>query len=258
MYIETINAMLDAHDGHETGYHVVRWTPDGTIADIADEVREKKLQSLVFIDEQFFSNPADTIAMCREMRVFGINVLWSAQLTALPTETMLKEMRLAGCERLSLLLASDEAVDALDLARMFGFDTRIRNVDGTPYATDRLRYTVAERKAIADRLPGLHAAQFDLAVALYKARRFHEVMLPLGKAMTLGYPANELCLNLLACLSAAKHYPDMASGLLDQAGHGWPHPVVLRNRRLLKSWLESGGDVRGVRLMLEPESSRSM
>jgi hypothetical protein len=111
---------------------------------------------------------------------------------------------------------------------------------------------VAEREAVAELLPGLHAAQFDLAVAYYRARRFGDVMRPLGKAMVLRFPMNELCLNLLACLSAARHYPDMAAGLLDQAGHGCPHPVVFRNRGLLRSWMESGGDLRGVRLELDP------
>lgn len=252
MFIETLSAMTDGRDSREAAYHVVRWTAAGTIADIVDEVKDKQLQSLVFFDEEFFATPADTIAMCREMRVFGINVLWSARLTNRPTRAMLKEMRLAGCQRLDMIITPDGTTEGLDMAREFGFDVRLRNADGSPDTAGPTHYTVAERRAVAERLPGLHAAQFDLAVALYRARRFREVMLPLGKAMTLRYPMNELCLNLLACLSAAKHYPDMASGLLDQAGHGWPHPVVLRNRKLLRSWLESGGDLRGVRLMLEP------
>jgi hypothetical protein len=164
-------------------------------------------------------------------------------------------MRLAGCRRVAMTLGPDEAVEGLFWARRYGYDIRIRNVDGTPYTAERVTYSVSEREAVALRLPGLHAAQFDLAVAYYRAGRYADVMLPLGKAMTLRFPLNELCLNLLACLSAAKHYPDQAAGLLDQAGYGCPHPVVFRNRELLRAWLASGGDLKGVRLRLEPEES---
>ncbi len=259
MYIENLMAVPLGKDGHtaEFEHGVVRWTADGSVADIVSEIKDRDLQSLVFIDKEFFSDHHAALAMCREMRVLDMNVLWTAYVGSMLSSELLREMRLAGCQRLELFLEPDEAVIALAVAREYGFAVCIRNVDGTPYASDRTQYTVAEREDIAERLAGLHSVQFDLAVAYYKARRFREVMLPLGKAMTLRFPMNELCLNLLACLGAAKHYPDMAAGLLDQARHGCPHPVVFRNRALLKSWLESGGDVKGVRLMLEPENAPS-
>jgi len=241
-----------------TMHGVVRWGNGGSIGDIEREVLENGFTSLIFYDLEFFANHERAITMCRDMRVREMNALWGAQFATAPTDGLLKAMRLAGCQHVDMLLEPDEALDALNLARKYGFEVRIRNVDGTPYASDRIFYTVADREAIAERLPGLHTVQFDLAVAYYKTRRYSEVMLPLGKAMTLRFPKNELCLNLLACLSAAKHYPDLAAGLLDQAGYGCPHPVVFRNRKLLKSWLESGGDFKGVRLELEPESGSSV
>lgn len=257
MYIKMMPSTSCGKDGREVTDElaVVRWDGDGSISDVAQMVRERGLQSFAFVDKEFFADHDRAVALCREMRQLDINVLWTATLTAVPKRELLEEMRLAGCHRLIMFLEPDAAVDSLSAAREFGFDICIRNVDGTSYACDRTQYTVAEREAIVDRLPGVHAVQFDLAVAYFKARRFSDVMLPLGKAMTLRFPVNELCLNLLACLSAAKHYPDIAAGLLEQAGHGTPHPVVFRNRGLLKSWLQSGGDVRGVRLMLEPEHS---
>jgi len=258
MYIENNAVLLEGKDGQHhksrSTHGVVRWDNGMNIKGIGCEVAEKGLVTLAFADPEFFADHERAMDMCRDMRVLEMNVLWSAQIDTVPTDELLKAMRLAGCQHVDMQLDPDRAVDGLALARKYGFEVRVRNVDGTPYASDRISYSVAEREAVAGRLPGQHAAQFDLAVAYYKARRYSEVMLPLGKAMTLRFPKNELCLNLLACLSAAKHYPDQAAGLLDLAGYGCPHPVVFRNRRLLKSWLESGGDLKGVRLELEPES----
>ncbi len=240
--------------GNNVLWSTVSWAGSGSIRDIVSWIAEQEARYFVFEDGEFFANHAWGIALCRRMRVMGVNVLWSAVLENAPSRELLREMRLAGCQHLTMRLWPDAADAAYEWAHEFGFDFRITHTDGMPYATDRVSYTVADREAAAEALPGLHTVQFDLAVAYFGARRYGEVMRPLGKAMTLGFPANELCLNLLACLSAAKHYPDVAAGLLDQAYHGWPHPVVMRNRRLLRSWLESGGDVKGVRLMLEPES----
>lgn len=260
MFIEKLTSLSGGETGQggEFRHGLVRWTADGSVADIVDDVRERGLRALVFVDRNFFSDHERAIAMCRRMRALDVNTLWSAYLMDNPSRELLMEMRLAGCQRLEMFLEPElDAVEALEMAREFGFDISLRNVDGTAYACDRMQYTVAEREGIAAKLAGLHSVQFDLAVAYFKARRFSDVMLPLGKAMTLRFPMNELCLNLLACLSAAKHYPDMAAGLLQQAGYGCPHPVVFRNRNLLKSWLESGGDVKGVRLMLDPEGCPS-
>jgi len=253
MYIEKMEPRLNGRiePGATKRTAVVRWTEGSSIRDIEAEVSRRGLQFLTFVDREFFDDPTQGIELCRAMRAIDMNVLWNAQLHAPPPPALLREMRLAGCQRLELFLDPDDAVVSLMAARKFGFDIAIRNADGTPYATDRTLYSVMERQIICERLPGLHSVQFDLAVALYKARRYREVMLPLGKAMTLGFPVNELCLNLLACLSAAKHYPDMAAGLLEQAQYGCPHPVVFRNQRKLRDWLESGGDTKGVRLLLD-------
>jgi hypothetical protein len=230
---------------------VARFDEFVTVAELAREVGEKDIRLLDFADPEFFADFNGGMELCSGMRELGVNVLWIAHMEHVPRAELLRAMRLAGCQRIEFRLGPADAAEALLLALGFGFDIRLGRVDGGSYVTDRISYTVAEREAVTELLPGLHAAQFDLAVAYYRARRFGDVMQPLGKAMILRFPMNELCLNLLACLSAAKHYPDMAAGLLDQAGHGCPHPVVFRNRGLLKSWMESGGDLRGVRLDLE-------
>jgi len=258
MYIEKMASMSDGKVGQGTDYQhsIVRFTAEGSIADIVDEIKENDLVSLIFADTEFFDDEERALRLCRDIRVSEMNILWIAQVANRLSTDLLQEMRLAGCQRLEMFLDPDKTVNALQAAREFGFEIHIHHADGTPYAQDRTSYTVTEREAIAERLPGLHSVQLDLATAYFKARRFREVMQPLGKAMTLGFPMNELCLNLLACLGAAKHYPDIAAGLLDQAQHGCPPPVVFRNRKLLKSWLESGGDLKGIRLMLEPDDSR--
>lgn len=249
-----------AATGGETGpnrfrHGVVTLGSDWSLEPVTRAIAERGLRALVFDDPAIFADRDRAVRMCHQMRVNELNVLWSALLDTVPTDGLLRAMRMAGCQRLDMTLGPDEAVEGLFWARRYGFEVRISNVGGTPYTTDKISYTVAEREAIAERLPGLHAVQFDLAVAYFKDRRYRDVMHPLGKAMTLGFPLNELCLNLLACLSAARHYPDQAAGLLDQAVYGCPHPVVFRNRELLRAWLAGGGDVKGVRLMLEPENT---
>lgn len=233
----------------------VRFDGDWDLGPVEREVRDRGLRVLAFEDPAVFADHGRVVELCTDMRVRDLNVLWSARMDTVPTDGLLKSMRLAGCRRVDMTLGPDEAVEGLFWARRYGYDIRLRNVDGAPYTAERIGYSVADREGIARRLPGLHAVQFDLAVAYFKAGRYAEVMLPLGKAMTLRFPMNELCLNLLACLSAAKHYPDQAAGLLDQAGYGCPHPVVFRNRELLRVWLAGGGDLKGVRLRLEPEDS---
>ena len=257
MRIERLNALLDGGSvyGPEASYHVVRFVEGGCVADIVADVRAQGLQYLVFLDERFFADSACVSGLCEGLQDGGLNVLWSAKLGHMPDSETLRRMRLAGCQRIGVTMAGAPWSEALERARKFGFDVRLESEDGFVRESGAASYTVEERAETARRLPGSHAAQFDLAVALFKAGRYGEVMHPLGKAMTLRFPMNELCLNLLACLGAAKRYPDMAAGLLAQAGHGWPHPVVLRNRSLLKSWAASGGDVRGTRLKLEPEST---
>ena len=235
-----------------TGAGIVTSSEGGSLADVAVEIAHHDLQCLIFQDEALFRDELSAISFCSEMRTCKINVLWSARLDSLPTRVQLHAMRLAGCQHLELSLPVEEADQAYDLVREYGFDMTLRHPDGTPYAVDVPDYTVSEREAVCDIFPDLHTAQFDLAVAYFKARRYRDVMLPLAKSMTLGFPANELCLNLLACLSAAKHYPEMAAGLLKQARYGNSHPVVDKNADTLRSWVRNGGDVQGIRLLLEP------
>ncbi|MDD3311263.1 hypothetical protein [Pseudodesulfovibrio sp.] len=229
----------------------VRWTGDGSVERAVAALAGADLRCAHFADPAFFADEARGLNLCRLLRE-RVNLLWSARLADVPGRELLRAMRLAGCQRVVVSRDGEPAAEEIPRLRGFGFDYAFVPSDGEKEA-GHAAYTVAEREAVAGELPGLHAVQFDLAVAYFNARRYGDVMRPLGKAMTLRFPANELCLNLLACLSAARHYPDVAAGLLIQADYGWPHPVVMRNRRLLRSWLESGGDVRGVRLVLEAE-----
>jgi len=229
----------------------VRWTGDGSVERAVAELAGGDLRYAHFVDPAFFADEESGLALCRLLRE-RVNLLWSARLADVPGRGLLRAMRLAGCQRVVVARNGDPAEGEVARLREFGFDYVFSSSDGAKDA-GHAAYTVAEREAVARELPGLHAVQYDLAVAYFNARRYGDVMGPLAKAMTLRFPANELCLNLLACLSAARHYPDVAAGLLAQADYGWPHPVVMRNRRLLRSWLESGGDVKGVRLVLEAE-----
>eukprot|EP00831_Metopus_contortus_P001189 TRINITY_DN10427_c0_g4_i1.p3 TRINITY_DN10427_c0_g4~~TRINITY_DN10427_c0_g4_i1.p3 ORF type:complete len:211 (-),score=46.41 TRINITY_DN10427_c0_g4_i1:83-715(-) len=198
MQIKTRTVLSEGEIGQRPLFRhgVVQFDGDWNLDAVAREVAERGLTVLVFDDPDMFLDRGKVVDMCLDMRVRDIDVLWSACLATVPTGGLLKSMRLAGCQRVDMMLNPDEAVEGLFWARRYGFEVRIRNTDGMPYVAERIFYTVAEREAIAERLSGLHAAQFDLAVAYFKAQRYSDVMLPLGKAMTLGFPLNELCLNL--------------------------------------------------------------
>lgn len=233
---------------------VIKWSEEWSVEALAAEIKDSNIKTLVFEDAGFFNNFENTMTMCREIISAGLNILWSATLQTKIADELLREMRQAGCQRLDMYLDSDDAIEMLTSARLFGFDICIRNSDGTSYVTDRVEYTVEERKTVAELFPALHAAQFELAAAYFEAGRIREVMHPLAKAMTLGYPMNEHCLNLLACLSAARHYPDLASGLLVQAHHNGHTPVVEENKKQMNEWYASRGDMRGTPLQLEVET----
>lgn len=238
--------------GRDTGVGVVISSKGGSLADVAVEVARHDVQCLVFEDEALFRDEAAAISLCRNIRQSELNVLWSARLDTPPGRELLREMRLAGCQCLDLRLDFGNPEKILERAREFGFDMTLRHEGEIQCAVNASDYTVAEREVVSTLFPDLHTAQFDLAVAYFRARRYSDVMLPLAKSMTLGFPINALCLNLLACLSAAKHYPEMAAGLLKQARYGNSYPVVDKNNAMLQSWVQSGGDVRGMRLLLEP------
>ncbi|CCH48140.1 tetratricopeptide repeat protein [Pseudodesulfovibrio piezophilus] len=257
MYIDVMSPQPSGKNGPwgESCVGVFREGQVLTLEEVLESIRSTCLKVFTFEDREIFSDNEYGLQLCAALREAGVNILWTARLNQEPSCELLQEMRLAGCQRLDFFLPSVGIGEVVSRVRKFGFAVRLCSIGGVWTSRDEWTYSVAERERVATLLPDVHAVHFELAVAYYKARRYREVMLPLGKAMTLGFPMNTLCLNLLACLSAVKHYPDMAAGLLEQAAYDCPPPVVSRNRREIRAWLESGGDVRGVPLILEPEAS---
>ncbi|WP_419784853.1 hypothetical protein [Pseudodesulfovibrio sp.] len=213
----------------------------GNVEQIVADLNGAEGVSALLDAPAIFSDFDQGMELCRQLRERA-NTLWQTVLATVPCRELLYSMRMAGCLRVVVLSDVPATAEETGRLREFGFDYALGSQEQGKGNVENAAYSVAEREAIVDRLPGLHAVQYDLAVAYFKAGRYSEVMQPLGKAMTLRFPANELCLNLLACLSAARQYPDMAYGALVPADRGWPHPTVLRNRMLLRSWLESGGE----------------
>jgi anaerobic magnesium-protoporphyrin IX monomethyl ester cyclase len=95
---------------------------------------------LMIKDDTFTTNKKRVIELCRGIRERGINFLWSCDTRVdLLTEEMLHEMRLAGCERLSLGVESgsqriianvdkkitvDEILESTALAKKYGIQVR--------------------------------------------------------------------------------------------------------------------------------------
>lgn len=107
------------------------------------------------------------------------------------------------------------------------------------------RETAGECAAIVERLGGAHhASHVDLAGALCRESRFDEAEAPLRRAMDLGYPLPGLALNYLACIARARGDIARMKEHLDEALRLDPwHPVVQRNGRAVKRWVDTGGDL---------------
>lgn len=116
-------------------------------------------------------------------------------------------------------------------------------------------YSAAERLKILERLPGLHAAQLDLAAARHAQGRYAEARAAAEKALEMGYPLPGLCRNLLACAAAAEGDLQAALSGLIAARHCGLHGVVERNIAAAQRWIRADGPRGGAPLALDPDCS---
>lgn len=242
----------DRHGGGQSRV-IIHGSDRGSLEGMLASAADSGASSLLFVGKGAFASKEIGLQTCDVIRKSQLPMLWNARLWSEPDSEVLKAMRFAGCRRLELHMDDATLEMVLPQVLALGFAVCVRHPDGSPYALEQIEYSLEEREVLAVQHPELHMVQFELAVAYFKAERLSDVMQPLGRAMTLGFPATPLCLNLLACLGAAKHYPEMAAGLLYQAGHWSTHPVVARNASRLEKWLANNGDIKGERLMLEPD-----
>jgi len=236
----------------EQPVNTIRWIEGADVQGILADLAKSDARYVHFEDPALFADAGLCLQLCVMLRERRINILWSARMDGAFGGGRLRMMRMAGCRKIIAAVEGDALVDLREQAREVGLEYVLIRSDGTVLNSGEDGYSVEEREAVAERLPGVHSVQYDLAVACFKAGQFDQVMGPLGRAVALGFPATELSLNLLACMKAVKEFPGVADGRSVQTIPGSPHPVVLRNRRLVRFWLESGGNIKDARMLLDP------
>lgn len=103
------------------------------------------------------------------------------------------------------------------------------------------RETVAELRAVLERLGDHAPAHMDLAGALYADGRIDEAEHHARRALDLSYPAPGLALNYLACVAARRGDVDAMKARLEEAMAVDPqHGVLARNARAVREWLARG------------------
>ena len=183
MYQESKAVRSEGKVGRSGNSHwiAVPWDECGGVENVVSRIAALETWGVALEGPKFFADRERGALLCRRLRERKVNILWSAELENSPGRELLREMRLSGCQRLVLRLAHGEAGETFAMGREFGFDMDVAHPDGAPLAVGRPSYTVAEREEIVGELPGLHAAQFDLAVACFRAGRYDEVMRPPGQ-----------------------------------------------------------------------------
>lgn len=100
--------------------------------------------------------------------------------------------------------------------------------------TDHWHYSIAQRRRIVQRLPGLPAAHLDLGNAYARNGRWDEARTCYRQSLSLGHGLPGLVFNNLACAAAADGKLAKAAGLLDKARTVGAHWVVEHNWQRLE------------------------
>ena len=113
----------------------------------------------------------------------------------------------------------------------------------THFGVQRLwQPSVADCRAVLQRLGDLHAAHLDLGAALAYAGQPVEAERHVRRAIELGYPVPSLALNYLACIAGQRGDLDGMRARLEEAlRQEYAHPLAASNLRTLTAWLDAGG-----------------
>ena len=236
----------------ETPERVTHWIEGTDVPTIIAALARSEARYAHFEDPALFADAARCMQLCVVMQERRLKLLWSARMDGPFGGGRLRLMRMAGCRRIVACVPDEALLEAREQLREFGLEYVFLRPGGAVLESRNDEYSVAEREAVAVRLPGVPAVQFELAVTRFMAGSYGKVMQPLARAVALGFPASELSLNLAACLKTVLDHPDLAEGRSVLAGPGAPHPVVMRNRRLMRSWLEKERGARRTFLLPDP------
>jgi radical SAM superfamily enzyme YgiQ (UPF0313 family)/predicted Zn-dependent protease len=126
------------------------------------------------------------------------------------------------------LTAANGRRDALD-ALLLHAQCEIGALTGFDYGVD-------ERERVARALPELDCVHVELAQAYFRAGRPGDAEAELVKAERLGFPVENILINLRACMRAAAGDARGALELLDKVPV--PDKVVVENFQRLKRWMD--------------------
>jgi radical SAM superfamily enzyme YgiQ (UPF0313 family) len=107
---------------------------------------------------------------------------------------------------------------------------------------ESFRESVADCRAILDRLGDHHAAHMDVAGACLREGQLDEAERHARRALELDYPAPGLALNYLACVAARRgRLEDMKERLTEASRRDPQHWVLARNVQAVRRWMAQGG-----------------
>ena len=104
--------------------------------------------------------------------------------------------------------------------------------------------SVAEREAVVERLPDVHAVHLELAHACLRAGRLDDAEAALGRAEALGFPIPGAIDNQRACVALARGNVGDALAVLERGLDRVAHPLLKVNRQILLTWMQTPGELR--------------
>jgi anaerobic magnesium-protoporphyrin IX monomethyl ester cyclase len=111
--------------------------------------------------------------------------------------------------------------------------------------------SVADARAILERVGDYHGAHLDLAGAHYRAREYEAAERHARRALELGYPSPGLIYNYLGCIAAARSdLRAMQEHFMAAAKADPQHHVLMSNVERARRWFREGGPERGTPLEL--------
>jgi len=111
--------------------------------------------------------------------------------------------------------------------------------------------TVEECQAALEQLPDLHLNHIDLGAACFRAGQLDSAEKHLRNALQLHYPLPEFVYNYLAGVSGQRNdLHGLEENIKIAVQQPNPHPVVIRNAKLLVDWLNAHGPQKGLVLEL--------
>ena len=136
---------------------------------------------------------------------------------------------------------SDDFIECTPAPADPALQRMMENLQANPGVRSAWHYSAAERRAILERFPDVHAVYMDLGAALYGEGNLTEAENLVRKSLAMGYPLPGLGYNYLACIAYAQGNLKAAMEYLIQAREQGFHQVVETNLQSVQEWLKADG-----------------